>query len=243
MNDQSHITVVTEEAFCTDEPDFKIHVDEFGKIKNLVVNCSAGEDNHTDANLIAEMLAKKDNANILDLGCAGGSLILDLARNPSTNICIGIDGSPGVYKQATWHIPENQQVFRFANLVKPFTVIDNKTNDNVKFDYITCYEVIEHFREDQLPIFFNNVKNHLKEDGVFFGSIALFPDTRDERGFHSFQEGYDPNLPQFVLHKTVFETKEPWDTIMSEFFDIVEYEWNVKMRNHSNSYYFECKLK
>lgn len=250
MKDQSNITIVTSQEFCVDEPDYQIHVNEQGEFRELKQNCSAGEDNHTDQTLINEMLARKlfDDVSVLDLGCAGAGLILDLARHPSTNICIGIDGSPGVFRHPNWHVQENRQVLRFANLVERFEVQEFDINQElspqkIKFDYITCYEVIEHFKEDQLDTFFTNVKNHLKDDGIFFGSIALFSDIRDENGWCPHQPQYNPNSRQYELHKTVFETREPWDDILDKYFNVIDHPWSIKMRNHSNSYYFACEQK
>lgn len=234
------ITIKTEHEFCTGEPDFDIHEDN----PNLLMNCSAGEDNHSDENLIEEIISRvsSDRVNCLDLGCAGGQLILDLNNHEKTDICVGLDGSAGVYKQNNWSIDSNKNVLKHANLTKTFSVLNN--NEPVKFDIITCWEVIEHFEEKDLDVFFSNVTQHLSENGLFFGSIALFPDTRDSNGFHQKHPSYNKNDPkQYQLHKTVFDSKDPWDKILSKHFKVLDYDFKVKLRNHHNSYYFMCKQK
>lgn len=230
------ITIQTDHEFCVDQPDYQIH----NQAKELQLNCSAGQDNHSDLDLINETLSRFDNdqINCLDLGCAGGQLILDYNKSPKTNICIGLDGSCGVYKHPNW---EHDTILRHADLTKSFVVLDEGAP--VKFDIITCWEVVEHFEETDLDIFFTNVFKHLNKGGLFFGSIALFEDTRDSDGFHQDHPRYKANDIQFKLHKTVFKEKEPWDKILSNYFQVVNYDLQIKLRNHSNSYYFMCQHK
>lgn len=246
------VLVNTDNKFAYDEPDYQIHLDSGDSednfsLKNLELNCSAGEDNSTDFDLLLEVvdrfeLEKDESINWLDLGCGGGALILDVNSLKSTDICIGLDGSCGVYKQANWKNKKNKEILRHADIAKPFS-INYENGDIVKFDVITSHEVIEHFHEEQLDDFFRNVYEHLDDNGVFFGSIALFPDTRDEKGYHQDHPKFNPNGKLYVLHKTVYESREPWDEIMSKYFVIHDYNFSIKMRNHSNSYYFMCTKK
>lgn len=232
----SNINVITQEEFCFSEPDYKIHKN------NLKLNCSAAEDNHSDLRLVDEVCSSFENPiNCLDLGCAGGALILDFDKDPRTNICIGLDGSDGVYRHNAWNIEENKEVLRHANLVKDFTILDDL--ELIKFDVISCFEVIEHFDIFQLDTFFNNVDRHLNESGFFFGSIALFPDTRDSNGYHQSHPLYNPNLPQYKLHKTVFSDRSEWDNILEKYFTVIDYDFSIRLRNHHNSYYFKCQKK
>jgi cyclopropane fatty-acyl-phospholipid synthase-like methyltransferase len=230
------IQILSEEIFCFSEPDYKIH-------KNILkLNCSAAEDNHSDLNLVKEICSKFDRKiNCLDLGCAGGALILDLNEYKATDICIGLDGSDGVYKHNSWNIEKNKKVLRHTNLIKDFSVLNKSSL--VKFEVISCFEVIEHFDISQLDVFFKNVNKHLSEDGFFFGSIALFPDIRDSNGFHQKHPSYNKSLEQYILHKTVLDSKEEWNKILKNYFVVSEYDFSIKLRNHSNSYYFKCLKK
>lgn len=237
----SQIKIITKSPLCVNEPDYKIHQDENGELRNLKQNCSAGEDKSTDSSLIEEIVApsfKENKLNCLDLGCAAGNFILDLSSREETGLCVGLDGSRGVYKHSTWHNESNKNILHHANLVEPFRVEHN--GNLALFDIITCWEVIEHFREDQLDVFFNNVKRHLKPGGMFFGSIALFPDIRDINGFHEGQPQHDPTTEQFHLHKTVYSSPKSWDLILENYFTLGNYDFKVRLRNHHNSYYFCC---
>lgn len=232
----NNIKIISKESFCKSEPDYKIQE------LNLELNCSAGEDNHTDYFLVRDVCNRfKKKINCLDLGCAGGALVLDFNDQPETKICIGLDGSNGVYRHKSWNNQKNKNVLQHCNLVEKFFIKDS--DGIVIFDAISCFEVIEHFEIGQLDVFFKNVLNHLSDDGFFYGSIALFPDTRDSKGYHQDHPRYDKNLPQFKLHKTVLNNKEEWDNILEKYFKIVDYDFCVKMRNHSNSYYFKCLKK
>ena len=232
----NNIDIVTEEDFCFSEPDYQIHKN------NLKLRCSAAEDNHSDLNLVNEICSSFSHSiNCLDLGCAGGALILDFDKDPRTDICIGLDGSDGVYSHKSWNVQENKKVLRHSNLVKEFSIL--KDSVQIKFDVISCFEVIEHFEIDQLDVFFKNVDKHLSSGGFFFGSIALFPDIRDSNGFYDGHHLYNPNLPQYRLHKTVFDNKLEWDNILKEYFIIIDYDFSVRLRNHDKSYYFKCQKK
>ena len=247
------IKINTTHPFCVDQPDFTIHAENFDplkfdiqnplKLRPLKLNCSAGLDNHTNKTLIEESLSRfSGTINCLDLGCAGAQLILDYDKQNKTDICIGLDGSCGVYRHDNWHYANNKNVLHHADLVKPF-LVENEEGSQVKFQIITCWEVIEHFEEKDLDMFFQNVYNHLSEEGIFFGSIALFEDTRDSDGFHQDHLSYKKNDTQYLLHKTVYDNREEWDRILTRYFKVLDYDFEIKLRNHSNSYYFMCQHK
>jgi cyclopropane fatty-acyl-phospholipid synthase-like methyltransferase len=248
----TEILIKTDYKFAYNEPDYQIHIDQYDSdenfsLRNLELNCSAGQDNSTDIALVKETIKRfntneNKKINWLDLGCGGGAFILDANSFDETDICVGLDGSCGVYKQNNWKSDKNKKILKHADLTKYFSVCDENENQ-IKFDVITCWEVIEHFEKNQLDQFFKNVYNHLDDNGIFFGSIALFSDTRDEKGYHQDHPNFNPNGKLYILHKTVHQSREPWDLIMSKYFNILEYNFNVRLRNHHNSYYFMCSKK
>jgi SAM-dependent methyltransferase len=120
--------------------------------------------------------------SFLDLGCAGGGLVFDfLVRG---HLAMGLEGSDYSLKnqRAEWRtIPE---YLKTCDIVKPFRLEDRKTRQLKHFDIISMWEVLEHIHQDDLPTLFSNIRNHLKDDGLFLGSIALRHDTVDGIDYH-----------------------------------------------------------
>ncbi len=50
------------------------------------------------------------------------------------------------------------------------------SNKRILFECITAWEVIEHIKTERLKIFFQNVWNHMTDDGVFSCSISTVPE-------------------------------------------------------------------
>ena len=120
----------------------------------------------------AELVLKKERLNVMELGCAGGGLVLDFLL--AGHDAIGIEGSDysSIWKRAEWGtIPEN--LFT-ADITKPFTITSD--NNIQMFDLITAWEVLEHIRDDLLDGLFDNIRAHLISGGIFCGSVATFED-------------------------------------------------------------------
>lgn len=227
------IKIITESEFATESPDYQSQL-----LPNLKMSFSAAEDNSTDQYFIDkvfEYIANRKNIsmpdlsiNCLDLGCGGGQLILDLNSRHQTKICVGLDGVSGMLGRENWK--STSGILYNADLSKPFQVSND--DENLKFDLITSWEVIEHIRPSDLLTFFNNVVNHLSDDGIFLCSIAMFPDTRDENGYHQDCREYNPNTKQYVLHQSVFN-KEEWMDILKDF-NVSEYP--LKSNNYRCGY-------
>ena len=94
-----------------------------------------------------------------------------------------MDGSVCVFKQESWSSGNNKDILKNADLSKEFFIENAFNGERITFDVITAWELLEHFYENELEIFFNNVYEHLSDDGVFIGSAANYPDIRDENGY------------------------------------------------------------
>jgi len=104
-------------------------------------------DNSTNKRFIEELhTLKQGSLNILDLGCSGGQLVVDFINHREGNKGVGIEGSDYSVKRKRANCPEyyNKNLFT-ADITKPFTV------KNIKFDFITLWEVLEHIHKEQLP--------------------------------------------------------------------------------------------
>lgn len=47
----------------------------------------------------------------------------------------------------------------------------------MKFDVITSWEVMEHIKQEDVPQVLDNIKKHLKDSGLFIGSIDVREDV------------------------------------------------------------------
>ena len=106
----------------------------------------------------------------MELGCAGGGLVLDFVL--SGHDAIGIDGSDygRAWQRGEWGVIPHR-LFT-ADITEPFTV--RKAGNLQKFDLITAWKVLEHIPDQSLDRLFENIRNHLTPDGLFCASVATF---------------------------------------------------------------------
>lgn len=137
----------------------------------------------------AELTLDKKQLKVLDLGCAGGGMVLDFLL--ANHMAIGIEGSDysAVWKRAEWGtIPGH--LFT-ADITKPFRISSKEVAE--EFDLITAWEVLEHINEEELTGLFDNIRKHLSTDGIFCGSVATFEDSDASTGaiYHVTIKSYD----------------------------------------------------
>lgn len=249
----NNVVLKTDSKFALHAPDCALHIESFENDENFVpktleIESGAGSDFFTDVEFIQEVvdrfpLEEDEKINWLDLGCAGGRLILDANEHQKTDICIGIDGSVGVYKQESWSSGKNSNILRNADMSKEFS-IEYSDGNIVKFDVITCWEVIEHFYESELGQFFDNVYKHLSDDGVFIGSISNFHYITDENGCSPHHPNFNPNGKLYDMHK-IFWDEKTWHEYLSKWFVIHPFDFVNKFRNADENltYYFTVTKK
>jgi len=167
--------------------------------------------------------------NVMDIGCAGGQLIVDFANRGHN--AIGLEGSDYDIKHGLHNWPSYyKNVLWTADLTKPLR-IENEDGERVLFDIISAWEVVEHISREDLPAFFDNVLDQLKPDGIFVSSVNMGPDTRrDEHG----------NL--HVLHQTVFP-EAFWKEVLLAGRDVSAYPFQTVVRNCTNSFYMTMRKR
>lgn len=121
---------------------------------------------------------------ILDMGCSGGGFV----RNCIDDGCIavGLEGSDYSKKlrRAEWKtIPH---CLFTCNITRPFNITFKNGNaiSDLKFDLITCWEVMEHIEEDDIAGVAENVKKHLLKSGLWIISVAIEDDIVNGVNLH-----------------------------------------------------------
>jgi SAM-dependent methyltransferase len=185
---------------------------------------------------------KREKINMLDLGCAGGELICKMFERGHNSV--GLEGSDhciNVRQEMVqkfgreplglqnWKTHYNSRLFT-CDITKPYQILEN--DEQMKFDLITCFDVMEHFREEEIEIFFKMVQQHLKPNGIFVASIALFNLTKDA--------GVN-------WHKSV-QTSKWWMDKNADYLKEVDYPFTITnrgQRSHgsSNIYVYAGVLK
>lgn len=129
-------------------------------------------DNSTSVAFIEEMEQFFDGKkiNFLDIGCAGGQLVLDM--HARKHKAIGIEGSDYslINKRAGWTDHANELLFT-CDATKLYDILED--GQPMMFDCITAWEVLEHIAQKDMTTFFGQIKKHLKPGGIFLASVSM----------------------------------------------------------------------
>jgi 2-polyprenyl-3-methyl-5-hydroxy-6-metoxy-1,4-benzoquinol methylase len=145
------ISLVTSKPIATDSLDHKYPAGALG----------AG----TSIRFIDKMKSMRDIENTLDIGCAGAGLVRDWLEHGVN--AVGLDGTPHAAISANSRWPEINEKFGpghvfTCDVIAPLELIEDKCI--VKFDLITCYEMLEHIDEFDLYKVMANINKHAKPD-------------------------------------------------------------------------------
>lgn len=153
-------------------------------------------DNNVSVRLVEEIEKFfQRKINFLDLGCAGGALVCELIDRGHN--AVGIDGSDHClnFRQEAadklnmakplgyqnWQTHGKSRLFT-ADITKEFQLFDN--GEPMTFDLITAWDVMEHFFPERVDVFMQQVKKHLKPNGYFVASIAMFSLNKHNVEYH-----------------------------------------------------------
>jgi 2-polyprenyl-3-methyl-5-hydroxy-6-metoxy-1,4-benzoquinol methylase len=118
--------------------------------------------------------------SFLDLGCAGGGLVWDFLIRGHEGV--GLEGSDVSLRsqRAEWrHLPDN--LFT-CDATQPFQVRRGDSSQAATFQVITAWEVLEHISAEQLPMFLQNVRQHLAVPGFFIASVSTLEQFDETSG-------------------------------------------------------------
>jgi len=172
----------------------------------------------------------KRKITYLDCGIAGGKLVTQ-AIESGHNAC-GLEGSNYWCDKLDQDCDQARQWKQYygknfftCDISRPFEIVD-ENNTIVQFDVITAWEVCEHLKTERLNIFIENIKKHLKSEGIFVGSISMNNDG---------SSGCE-------LHQSIF-SQEKWYTIFQKYFEIEENNKFARVREENNSFHILMKNK
>jgi cyclopropane fatty-acyl-phospholipid synthase-like methyltransferase len=137
--------------------------------------------------------------HFLDIGCAGGGLVEDFVNDG--HLAIGLEGSniSLILKRAAWaSIPNN--LFT-CDVTKEYSITYN--GEPFFADVITAWEVMEHFKLEDIDSVLNNINKHLVDGGYFFGSISYL-----EADHHKTCRSLDWWKNKFAQHGMIYNEKE-----------------------------------
>jgi len=231
-------TVVTEHPVAVNSDDHK-HPEGIYYDNNLNAGfVESVEDYFEDKN--------KKSINFMDLGCAGGALVCEMHKRG--HISIGLEGSdhclnirPEMVEEVgmmpagheNWKEYGNKILFT-CDVTKPFEVQFN--NNIFTFDLITCWDVIEHFLDEDLDVYFANVDKHLKAGGIFAASIHMRKSHRNKNS---------KNTPSDLNYHKSMHGREWWEQKLKEHFNLIPFPFLVSNRGHvpDHSEIFACTKK
>lgn len=130
-------------------------------------------DNNSNGNYIEEVRNhfQKTSISVLDIGCAGGQIVVDHLTMGDT--AVGIEGSDNVLQGSgshNWKNYKDKNLF-LCDASRPFSLY--KDTEKMCFDYIQTWEVLEHIPEDRLNVFLANIRESMGTHSIFCGSISL----------------------------------------------------------------------
>lgn len=215
-------------------------------------------DNNSSLELMSEVsdyFAGKQ-ITMIDLGCAGGQFVVDFVKQG--DIGIGLEGSSHVLHgegKSNWKKYLDKNLF-LCDISEDYQLYLD--GEPLKADFIHSEEVFEHIAEDKIDTLLQNVKKHLKPDGICAFGISLVPDiqVRDSNG-NIVEPPYDENdstLEYYKLHQSVFPAIWWKEKLESNGFEMLNggrndenhfgYIFNSTVRwDYPGSAYFCCKLK
>ncbi|MBS0626302.1 MAG: methyltransferase domain-containing protein [Verrucomicrobia bacterium] len=129
------------------------------KIKDAVANAAFVND-------IEMAFGRRKPLTMLDFGCLKGALVQEFTNRG--HFAVGLEGKNP--SSGLWSSQYEKLLFT-ADLSQKLTVL--KDEEPIQCDFITGFAMADKIPPQRLPLFFDNVRRHLKKGGVFIGSIPM----------------------------------------------------------------------
>lgn len=143
--------------------------------------------------LARKLFVDKRPFSLLDLGCSDGSAVFDILQLKNCQeykyhniFAVGLEGSdyPLIRRRGYWQEQYVGKNLFLCDISEKFDLYSSNVYEhcyeevNWKFDVVTCWEVMEHIPEKQLPVLCDNVRRHLMADGIWIMSVS------NQQGYH-----------------------------------------------------------
>lgn len=143
---------------------------------------------------------------MLDLGCSSGRLVRDFRRIGWR--AVGLEGSDYSLKarRPCWDTEAHVSLFT-CDIGKPFEIMDAKSL--VRFDVITCFQVLEHLDGSRLESLMDAVEQHSKPGTLFIISTANNSEIVGGVELHVTQWHRDQWIQFFGKHLPSYRVAKP----------------------------------
>lgn len=203
-NDTVTIKLVSNHEYCESSPDYQSPI-------------GATHDDHTSLDYIKDLESYFKNRKIkyLELGCAGGRIVMDLLKRG--HHAFGIEGTPYPRQigRRAWKKYYQTNLFN-CDLSKPFHIYD-RNNNVMQFDVISHWEFIEHLPPSCLPYFISKLYTLLSPSGIICCGIS---------------SSYSP-----PHHQSQFSKEEWIGNYFRYLFNAQDYFFKHKLRTDGGSFY------
>lgn len=125
------------------------------------------------------LLGYKPDISVLDLGCSGGAFVRSVLDDGY--FAVGLEGSDVSLKLQGGEWGSIPLHLHTCDITKRFS-IENPAGEDLLFDTITAWEVLEHIPEPMLDGLIENISRNLKSGGHFIASVATFLDSNPITG-------------------------------------------------------------
>ena len=166
-------------------------------------------------------IVNKKNISLLDYSCGSGVFL----EKVLSNLPIRCAGSEFTTQENIQNL--NDKLQKYSNFDKVYNFLE-KQQEELSFDIVTCFEVIEHLNDEYLKMFFQKMSAILKEGGYLLLSV---PNNEDlslstqycpccNHTFHTMQheQSFSQSSLTKILNDNGFEVCEAFeaDLIVNE---------------------------
>lgn len=138
---------------------------------------------------------------ILDIGCAGGGFVKDCIDDG--HVAVGLEGSDYSKKCGRGEWTTVPFSLFTCDVTGNFELLMDKGDslEPVRFDVVTCWELMEHIAESDLDKMIANTAKHLAPGGLWIMSIATVKDVIDGVNLHQTVRPKSWWIEKFKQHK------------------------------------------